>query len=59
MKAKPTIRGTGPKEPTKKPTELEQKVAEYINNDICYVPGCMASVHIEDARNIIELIKEG
>lgn len=40
------------------PTDLELKVAEYINNNICFIPGCIASMHVEDAHNLIELIKK-
>jgi hypothetical protein len=39
-------------------SSLEDKVAHYLH-EICDVPGCMDRVHLEDARNIIAIIKKG
>lgn len=55
VQAKPTKAKPEPKTPF---TEVEKQVAEYINSYICYVPGCAAYLHLDDARNILVLIKK-
>ena len=44
--------------PKKEITNLELRIAEYICKYLCAVPGCMAAIHIEDARSILDLMKE-
>lgn len=39
------------------PNDLELKIADYINKYLCSVPGCVASIHVEDARNLLEIIE--
>lgn len=39
------------------PTDLELKIADYINKYLCSVPGCLPSIHVEDARSILQLVE--
>ena len=51
-------RGRPRLEPKVPPTALEDRVAQYLHEYVCMMPGCIVTLHLVDARNIIALIKE-
>jgi len=40
------------------PTEKEITVATYLAKVICTIPGCEAKNHVDDAKELIKLIRE-
>lgn len=36
---------------------VEERVANYLHTNVCFVPGCFTKLHIEDAKAIITIVK--
>jgi hypothetical protein len=54
----PKRRGRPPKPKEEPLTSAEERVATYLSRT-CGIPGCFPAVHRNDARQIVEMVKQG